>query len=241
MAILSVNVDHVATVREARKIDEPDPVAAAILAELAGAGGITCHLRGDRRHIQERDLRLLREVVRTRLNLELAVESAAIELALEIRPDMVTFVPERPGEVSTEGGLDLRAVEDRLRRVLAAFREREIRVSVFVDPTLDAIKAAHALSVDLVEINTKIYCEARTEAERATALADVINAVKLAAKLKLRVAAGHGLNTRNVGPLAALPEVEEFNIGHSIVGRAVLIGMERAVREMIEAIRAAGR
>jgi pyridoxine 5-phosphate synthase len=241
MAILSVNVDHVATVREARKIDEPDPVAAAILAELAGAGGITCHLRGDRRHIQERDLRLLREVVRTRLNLELAVESAAIELALEIRPDMVTFVPERPGEVSTEGGLDLRAVEDRLRRVLAAFREREIRVSVFIDPTLDAIKAAHALSVDLVEINTKIYCEARTEAERATALADVINAVKLAAKLKLRVAAGHGLNTRNVGPLAALPEVEEFNIGHSIVGRAVLIGMERAVREMIEAIRAAGR
>ena len=237
MAILSVNVDHVATVREARKIDEPDPVAAALLAEMAGAQGITCHLRGDRRHIQERDLRLLREVVRTRLNLELAVEQGAIDLALEVRPDMVTFVPERPGEVSTEGGLDVRAVEERLRRLLPSFREREIRVSLFIDPNIDQVKAAHALGADMVEINTKLYCEARTETERASALADAVNAVKLAAKLKLRVAAGHGLNTRNVGPLAALPEVEEFNIGHSIIGRAILLGMDRAVREMIEAIR----
>ena len=237
MAILSVNVDHVATVREARKIDEPDPVAAALLAELAGAAGITCHLRGDRRHIQERDLRLLREVVRTRLNLELAVEQGAIDLALDVRPDMVTFVPERTGEISTEGGLDVRAVEERLRRVLPAFRDREMRVSLFIDPSLDQVKAAHALGADMVEINTKHYCEARSEHERAGALADATHAVKLAARLKLRVAAGHGQNTRNVGPLAALPEIEEFNIGHSIVGRAVLIGMERAVREMIEAIR----
>ena len=236
MSILSVNVDHVATVREARKIDEPDPVAAAILAEIAGARGITVHLRSDRRHIQERDLRILRAVVQTRLNLELAVESEVVEIALEVRPDMVTFVPERPGEVSTEGGLDVQSVADRLRKEAARFQERDVTVSLFIDPDVDQVKTAHALDVEFVEINTAQYCEARSDEEREACLMNIENAVKLASKLKLRVAAGHGLNTRNVAPLARMPEVEEFNIGHSIVGRAILIGMERAVREMIEAI-----
>lgn len=236
MALLSVNVDHVATVREARKIDEPDPVAAAVLAELAGARGITCHIRGDRRHIQERDLRLFREIVKTRLNLELAVESDTIELALDVRPDMVTFVPERQTEVTTEGGLDVKSMEDRLRAVLGPFRERDMQVSLFIDPDLDQVKSAHALGVDFVEINTSTYSEARSDADRALSLADVTNAVKLAAKLDLRVAAGHGLNVRNVGPLAKLAEIEEFNIGHSIIGRAIMVGMDRAVREMIQAL-----
>ena len=237
MAILSVNVDHVATVREARKIAEPDPIAAAVLAELAGAKGITIHIRGDRRHIQDRDLRLMREIVTTRLNLELAVEQEATDLALEVRPDMVTFVPERPGEVTTEGGLDLKQVKDRLVEAVGRFHQRDVRVSLFIDPDVDQVKLAHQIGADFIEFNTAQYSEARTDAEFDRHLAEIINASKLAAKLRMRVAAGHGLNVRNVGPLAQIREVEEFNIGHSIIGRAIMIGMDAAVKEIIEAIR----
>jgi pyridoxine 5-phosphate synthase len=236
MAILSVNIDHVATVREARKIAEPDPVAAAVVAELAGARGITMHIRGDRRHIQDRDLRLAREVVTTRLNLELAVEQNAVDLALEVRPDMVTFVPERPGEVTTEGGLDLKSVKDRLDEAIRRFHERDMLVSLFIDPDVDQVKIAHQVGADFVEINTSRYSEARSDAERDGCVAEIVNVGKLASKLKLRVAAGHGLNVRNVGRLARIPEIEEYNIGHSIVGRAILVGMDRAVREIVDAI-----
>ena len=237
MTLLSVNVDHVATVREARKINQPDPVEAAVLAELAGADGITIHLRGDRRHIQERDFSILRKVVKPKLNLELAVEEEVIAIALDIGPDMATFVPERSSEVTTEGGLDATLNREILRGAIDRFHEREIPVSLFIDPDVNQVKAAHGVGADFVEMNTSRYSEALTDSERADALADIENCCKLASKLRLRVNAGHGLNYKNVGPIAAIAEIEELNIGHSIVGRAVLIGMERAVRDMIEAMR----
>jgi len=236
---LSVNVDHIATVREARKIQQPDPVLAAGLAELAGADGITIHLRGDRRHIQDRDLEILRRTVKTRLNLEMAVTQEMIRIACDIRPDIVTLVPERPEEITTEGGLNVLHNKDSIRNAANLFAEHEIELSIFVDPDLDQIKAAREVGAKVVEINTGRYCEARQSAEIEREYQYINDAIRLAGKLRLAVAAGHGLDYKNVGPIAYIPEVRELNIGHSIISRAVIVGLERAVREMIQAIREA--
>jgi len=234
---LSVNVDHIATIREARKTDEPDPVSAAILAELAGADGITVHLRVDRRHIQDRDVRLLRQIIKTKLNLEMSTDQGIVKFALEVRPNQVTLVPEKPEEVTTEGGLLVTKHVDVIRNIVPLFHEREIKVSIFVDPDLDQIKAAKETGTDMIEIHTGRYCDARSETDRLREYRLILNAVKLASKLKLEIAAGHGLDYTNTGPIAVVGQIKELNIGHSIISRAVLVGMERAVKEMIEVMR----
>jgi len=235
-ARLGVNVDHVATLRQVRRAAYPDPVAAAQLAELAGADQITIHLREDRRHIQERDFRVLRQTVTTRLNLEMAATAEMVKTAYDVKPDECTLVPERREELTTEGGLDVAGSREHVRKIVKTLRDAEILVSVFIDPDVDQVRAAHRVEAQVVEIHTGRYCDARLEGDRRRELNRVIDAVKAAAKLGLAVAAGHGLHYRNVQPLAAVPEIEEFNIGHAIVARAVLVGMERAVREMKEAI-----
>ena len=231
-ARLGVNVDHVATLRQSRRTLYPDPVAAALLAELAGADQITIHLREDRRHIQERDLQVMRKTVATRLNLEMAATQEMVKIAYETKPDVATLVPERREELTTEGGLDVVGGRDAVRRVVKTLRDAEIRVSLFIDPDLDQVKAAHRAEAEVVELHTGRYCDARLASDRRKELSRLIDACKAAAKLGLEVAAGHGLNYENVVPVAAIPEIEELNIGHSIVGRAVLVGFERAVREM---------
>jgi pyridoxine 5-phosphate synthase len=229
---LGVNVDHVATIRQARGTTEPDPVTAAALAELAGADSITVHLREDRRHIQDRDVELLRRTVQTRLNLEMAATDEMVAIALKIRPDSATLVPERRAELTTEGGLDVAGQRRALKQPIERLRQAGIVVSLFVDPDLEQIKAVHRLGADTIEIHTGTYCDAPPAARRGE-LAKIAEAVRAARKLGLGVNAGHGLNYRNVQEVAALGGIEEFNIGHSIVSRAVLVGMERAVREMV--------
>jgi pyridoxine 5-phosphate synthase len=236
---LGVNVDHVATLRQSRRTAYPDPVAAAMLAELAGADQITIHLREDRRHIQERDLQVLRRTVTTRLNLEMAAAQEMVKIAYETKPDVCTLVPERREELTTEGGLDVVAGRENVRKVVKTLRDADIEVSLFIDPDLDQVKAAHRVEAQTVEFHTGRYCDARLASDRRRELSRIVDACKAAAKLGLQVAAGHGLNYVNVGPVAALPEIEELNIGHSIVARAVLVGLERAVREMKELIRQA--
>lgn len=237
MVKLGVNVDHVATVRQARKTDEPDPLAAAIMAELAGADGIVAHLRGDRRHIQDRDLLLLREVVRTHLNLEMAATEAMVKIALDVKPDMVTLVPEEPDEVTTEGGLDVLRNYQSLSETIPPLRGEGIVVSLFVDPDVNQIKAAAKLRADYVEIHTGLYAEAKDASEELTELEKIQEIAAVAAKLRFGVSAGHGLTYQNVRPIAEIKEVEELNIGHTIVSRAIMVGMEQAVREMISLIR----
>jgi pyridoxine 5-phosphate synthase len=237
---LYVNIDHVATVRQARRTDEPDPVRAAVLAELGGADGITVHLREDRRHIQDRDLRVLMQTVRTGVNLELAASSEILTIACELRPMQATLVPEKREEITTEGGLALgeaRQLES-TRRALAQLEEAGIRTSLFIDPDEAAIRASVDLGVDAVELHTGEYANARGDARRAQ-LERLNRAAAIARKLSLDVHAGHGLTYENVRPIAAIPEIEELNIGHSIVSRAVLTGMEAAVRDMAEIVRRA--
>ncbi len=236
MIRLGVNIDHVATLRQARRAVEPDPVAAAVLALLGGADGITIHLREDRRHIQERDLRLLRPVVTTRLNLEMACDEAITEMACEVRPDEATLVPERRQELTTEGGLDVVANEAAVARTVKRLQAGGIEVSLFIDPVEVQIEAARRLGVQAIEIQTATYSEAKTPADRSVQLDVLIRAARQARQLGLHVHMGHGLNYHNVQAVAAIPEVEELNIGHSIVSRAVLVGMERAVRDMKEAL-----
>jgi pyridoxine 5-phosphate synthase len=233
-ARLGVNVDHVATLRQARRATYPDPVTAAALAELAGADQITIHLREDRRHIQDRDLLVLRKTVSTRLNLEMAAAQEMVKIAYEVKPDMVTLVPERREELTTEGGLDAVGGRDHVRRVVKTLRDADIEVSLFIDADLDQVKAAHRAEANTVEFHTGRYCDARLAVDRRKELARLLDACKAAAKLGLQVAAGHGLNYQNVLPVAAIAEIEELNIGHAIVSRAVLVGLERAVREMKE-------
>ena len=240
-ARLGVNVDHVATLRQSRRTQYPDPVAAAVLAELAGADQITIHLREDRRHIQERDLAILRKTVATRLNLEMAATQEMVKTAYEVKPDVATLVPERREELTTEGGLDVVVGREHVRRAVKTLRDAEIEVSLFIDPDLDQVKAAHRAEAEVVEFHTGRYCDARLASDRGRELSRIVDACKAASKLGMRVAAGHGLNYRNVHPVAAIPEIEELNIGHAIVARAVLVGMERAVREMKEALREAER
>ncbi len=236
MATLSVNVDHVATVREARKINQPDPVTAAHLAELAGADGITIHLRGDRRHIQDRDLKLMRQTAKTKLNLEMAVNQEIIRIALEYVPDIVTLVPERQEEITTEGGLNVSGNKESISNTISLFSEREIEVSLFVDPDIDQIKAAHEVGANVIEINTGRYADAPRLKDIEREYRQILDAVKFATKLRLEIAAGHGLDYKNVGAIAAIPGVRELNIGHSIIGRSIYVGIDQAVREMIEAM-----
>lgn len=237
---LYVNIDHVATVRQARRTDEPDPVRAAVLAELGGADGITVHLREDRRHVQDRDVRLLMETVRTGVNLELAASSEVLALAEEWRPMQATLVPEKREEVTTEGGLSLATPEARRHVAAAAARLRDagIRTSLFVDPDPEALRASVEMGVEAVELHTGEYANARG-AEREEQLGRLRRAAALGRTLGLAVHAGHGLTYENVTPVAAVPEIEELNIGHSIVSRAVLVGLERATREMAEIVRRA--
>jgi pyridoxine 5-phosphate synthase len=233
---LGVNVDHVATVRQARRSSYPDPVEAAILAERAGADQITVHLREDRRHIQDRDVEILRRVVSTELNLEMAGTQEMVQLALKLSPDTVTLVPERREEVTTEGGLDVMQHKDQLARFIRFLRDADIRVSLFIDPDLDQVKSAHKLDAHAIEIHTGRYAEARTKKEE---LARIRDASKLGAKLGLSIAAGHGLHYKNTTEIARIAEIEELNIGHSLVARALMTGMEAAVRDMIEVLKEA--
>ncbi len=236
---LGVNVDHVATLRQARKSIYPDPVTAAALAELAGAGQITIHLREDRRHIQERDLKVLRETTQTLLNLEMAATSDMVKLAYEYKPNMVTLVPERREELTTEGGLDVNGQRDSIGRVVKTLKDGDIMVSLFIDPDLDQVKASHKVSADRIELHTGRYCEARDEKDRGRELSRIVDAAKTSVKLGMGCAAGHGLNYDNVRPITKIAEIDELNIGHAIVARAVLVGFDRAVREMVELLRAA--
>ena len=237
MLRLGVNIDHVATLRQARRAAEPDPVQAAVLAELGGADGITVHLRGDRRHIQDRDVEILRQVVKTRLNIEMASTQEMIRVALTVKPDQVTLVPERREEISTEGGLDVVLNSVQLKPVIKTLRDGGIEVSLFVDPDLEQVKESHKLDAHAIELNTAAYADARDGRAREEALRKVGDAARLGKKLGLAVHAGHGLTYTNVGRVAALPELSELNIGHNIVARAALVGMERAVREMAHAMR----
>ena len=237
MARLAVNVDHVATVRQARGIDEPDPVLAAGLAELAGAAGIICHLREDRRHINDRDLRLLRQTVKTRLNMEMAAVEEMVEIAIDIRPDLVTLVPEKRAELTTEGGLDVKSQPDRYREVTDRLNGAGILVSFFVDPDPAQVIAAHKCGADIVEIHTGHYSEAVSEKEAVERFGRVGIAVKSAADLDLSVSVGHGLNYMNIRRFGSLSQVDEYSIGHSIIARAVMVGIERAVREMVEFVK----
>lgn len=239
MVRLGVNVDHVATVREARRGIEPDPVAAAVLCELAGADGIVCHLREDRRHIKDRDLSLLRQVVKTHLNLEMAPTEEMIKKAVNVLPDMATLVPEKRQEITTEGGLDARSNYDFLEEVVSTLRANNIVVSLFIDPNIHQIKAAAKLGADYVELHTGNYANADELNQVIEELDNLKSMAVAAAKLGLGVSAGHGLNYQNVADVAKIPQIEELNIGHSIISRAVLVGMDRAVREMIELIRIA--
>ncbi len=232
MAGLAVNVDHVATLREARKIHYPEPVAAAVLAELAGADGIVVHLREDRRHIQDRDVRILRKIVQTKLILEMASTSEMVGIALDIKPDIVTLVPEKREELTTEGGLDLIVHKDSIAEAVGSLQNSGIPVSIFIDPDPEQIKLAHQIDASMVEIHTGTFCDATTSIKREKAFSIIVDAVKLAHKLKLKVNAGHGICYKTIKAFKGLKEIDEFSIGHSIVSRAVLVGMERAVKEM---------
>lgn len=235
MAKLGVNIDHVATLRQARGGTEPDPVAAAAVAELAGADGITVHLREDRRHIQDRDVKILRSTVQTHLNLEMAATDEMVEIAMQVVPDYVTLVPEKRQELTTEGGLDVARQIQLLTRQIERLHQAGIAVSLFVDPDLEQLEASARVKSDYIEIHTGSYCEAKGQ-EQVNELGKIEAAVEAGTKLGLRVNAGHGLNYRNIRPLLAIGGVEEYNIGHSIISRAVLIGLDRAVREMADLV-----
>ncbi len=228
---LGVNIDHVATLRQARRAQDPDPVAAAALATLAGADGITVHLRSDRRHIQDRDLELLRQTVRTHLNLEMAATEEMLDLALRVRPDAVCLVPERPDEVTTQGGLDLMRVGNRVAPVARKLASAGIQVTFFIEAEPSQIRQAKKLGGQAVEINTDGYSKSKGRRQKSE-LEAVVRAARLAHSLGLEVHAGHGLDYHNVGKIAAVPEIVELNIGHAIVARAVLVGLDRAVRDM---------
>ncbi len=229
---LAVNIDHIATIREARKAREPEPVAAAIIAELAGAQGITVHLRGDRRHIKERDVDLLRQVISTKLNIEMAATTEMTGIAVRIKPDQVTLVPEQPHELTTQGGLDVAANRDTVATAVRALRESGIRVSIFIDPDEAQVRASREVGADAIEINTGAYADAGA-GDAPARLEAVRQAAAAAARAGLEVLAGHGLTYVNIRPIAAIEAIVELNIGHSIVARASLVGLDLAVREMI--------
>lgn len=231
---LNVNVDHVATLRQARMGDEPDPVTAATQAELAGASGIVVHLREDRRHIQERDLLLLRQTVRTKLNMEMAVTDEMVEIACGTLPDVVTLVPEKRQEITTEGGLDVRGDTERIAAGIERLKSSGLFVSIFIDPDPDQISASAQTGAHMVELHTGSYANARNETGMMMELDKIRKSTEDALSHRLRVSAGHGLNYVNVTAVSGIDGIEELNIGHSIISRAVLSGMEKAVRDMIK-------
>ncbi len=237
MKSLSINIDHIATLREARKGIEPDPVAAALLVELGGADGITVHLREDRRHIQDRDLHLLKEVIKTKLNLEMAATAEMQRIALDIKPQLITIVPEKREELTTEGGLDVNSDRETLEKFIDRLHEGGLKVSLFLDPDPAQVKSAKLIGADYVEIHTGSFSEVWGSREGDEAFSKIDDAVKLAANLKLRVNAGHGLNYQNIKDVASIKEIEEFSIGHSIISRSVYVGLKKAVREMVELIK----
>ncbi len=229
---LSVNVDHIASLRQARRACEPEPVLAALIAEQAGADGITAHLRGDRRHIKERDLRLLRETIKTKLTVEMAATAEMKTAALSVRPDVVCLVPEKPSELTTTGGLDVLSQRKTLKAHIPALAKAGIRVSIFVDPSIPQIRAIADLGVPQIEIHTGIFAEAKSGGDRVKALDEIRTAAAAAARLGLIVTGGHGLDYHNVGPIVAIPEMTELSIGFSIIARAAIVGLDRAVRDM---------
>ena len=233
MPKLNVNIDHVATVRQARGTNEPDPVLAAYLAELAGAHGIVVHLREDRRHIQDRDLYILRETVKTKLNLEMAATNEMVQIATEVTPDMVTLVPEKRQELTTEGGLDVIGNKKTVSKAVDKLREEGLFVSLFIDPDEKQIIASKEIGADMVEIHTGTYAETSSEEKLEKELNKIERSVAVALDQELRVAAGHGLDYNNIEPIAWIEEIEELNIGHSIISRAVIVGIEDAVSEML--------
>jgi pyridoxine 5-phosphate synthase len=234
---LAVNIDHIATIREARKSDEPDPIAAAVLCELAGAQGITVHLRGDRRHIQDRDVELLRKTVSTHLNVEMSAAPEMVRVAQTVKPDQVTLVPERRDELTTEGGLDVVLHAGNLEKIVRQLLESQIDVSIFVDPDLEQIRQCQKIRAPKVEINTGKFTEGWIRGGWPAELEKINTAAKAARKMGLVVLAGHGLNYRNIDAIAVNEDIEELNIGHSIISRAALVGLEAAVREMIHLMR----
>ena len=242
MTRLGVNVDHVATIRQARQAPEPDPVAAALMAELAGAEGITVHLRGDRRHIQDSDIRRLRESVTTRLNIEMAASEEMVTIARRVKPDQVTLVPEREGEITTEGGLDAARNQRTISAAVQKLRRSGIQVSLFIDPEPEQVDAALKSGASMIELNTRAFSETcplgpdPASMQLRDEVAKVVAACERGSAAGLRILAGHGLTYRNVRLISDIPQIEELNIGHNIVARAVLVGMERAVREMLAAM-----
>ena len=237
MAGLAVNVDHIATLRQSRGVSYPDPVAAAVLAELAGADGIVVHLRGDRRHIQDRDVRILRRVVQTKLILEMASTTEMLGIALDIKPDLVTLVPERREEVTTEGGLDLVVHKSAVTETIRTLQNSGIPVSIFIDSEPEQLKLAHQANANMVEIHTGTFCDAKTSKKKKQAFSKIVDAIKLSYKLRLGVNVGHGICYNTIKAFKGLKEIDEFSIGHSIVSRAALVGMERAVREMLALVK----
>lgn len=236
MPYLHVNIDHVATVRQARRGSEPDPVTVAPICEMAGAMGITVHLREDRRHIQDRDVRLLREIVQTKLNLEMAATPEMVENTLAIKPDIATIVPEKREEITTEGGLDVLNAPNILNEAVLRLSAAGIRVSLFIDPDREQIEAAKHLGVTDIELHTGSYANATDELTVREELERLNSAARIAAELGLQLNAGHGLNYHNIQPVARLPKLCELNIGHSIVSRALYVGFEKAVRQMVDLI-----
>lgn len=232
MAQLAVNVDHVATLRNARGINYPEPAAAAIAAETAGADGIVVHLREDRRHINERDVRLIRQIVQSKLILEMAATNEMLGIAMDIKPDTVTLVPEKREELTTEGGLDLITHESHIREAVSTLKNAGIAVCIFIDPDLNQIKIAHKIDADMIEIHTGTFCDATSEGQKSKEFSRIIDAVKIGSKLKLDVNAGHGICYNTIKAFKGLNEITEFSIGHSIISRAILTGMEQAVRDM---------
>jgi pyridoxine 5-phosphate synthase len=237
MAGLAVKIDHVAALRESRKSQFPDPVAAAVIAEVAGADGIAVHLRKDRRDIRDRDVRILRQTIQSKLILEMASTTEMVGMALDIKPDHVTLVPEKREEFSVEGGLDLVVHKDEIRETVDTLQNSGIPVGILIDPEPEQLKQAHRTNAGIVEIHTGAYCEAKTAQKRHQAFLKIIDAVKLAHKLNLSVKAGRSLCYKSIKAFGDLNEIDEFSIGHSIVSRAVLMGMEKAVKEMIDLIR----
>jgi pyridoxine 5-phosphate synthase len=243
MVRLNVNIDHIATLRQARKTFEPSVAAAALLADLAGASGITIHLRSDRRHIQDEDVRVLRSMVKTHLNLEMAVTDEMIAIARDIKPTAVTLVPERPNELTTEGGLDVVAREVDIQQAVKALHDAGILLSVFIDPVIEQVEAAHRVGAQQIEICTARYSDltdptrAHQQTEITEELFRIATVARRAGELGLQVAAGHGLTYRNVFAIAEIKPIEELNIGHNIIARAALVGLERDVREMIAAMK----
>lgn len=234
---LAINIDHVATIRQARGGNEPDPVAAAQICELAGAEGIVCHLRADRRHINDRDVRLLRERLKTKLDLEMGAIEEIIRIALEVKPDLVTLVPEKRQELTTESGLDVKGNKTHLEDVVRTFHQHKIPVSLFIDPVQEQVETSKEIDADMIEIHTGEYANAHSERSRQEELVKIQQMAWLGKQFGLGVNGGHGLNYVNVIPIAAIEDIDELSIGHAIISHALFVGLDRAVREMLQLIR----